>query len=279
MRNIRLRLAYDGTHYVGWQEQPNGPSIQSAVERAIEQLTGQATRIVSAGRTDAGVHAIGQVANFQTRSDIPCPNIRSGLQHFLPEDIAIVEATEVDEGFHATYSATSKWYRYVIHNEDSPNPFIRRYSWQFASPLDVVAMHQAAQLLTGTHDFRAFETQFPNRASSVRTIERLTVGRYADWTTWSLSPAPLVAEVDEGPFIWIDVVADGFLYNMVRAITGTLLQIGRGRWTSEDLQRILDEGNRCAAGETAPACGLYMVEVNYDPIPSSSGSGPTGTQD
>jgi len=279
MRNIRLRLAYDGTNYVGWQEQPNGPSIQAAVEQAIEQLTGQITRIVSAGRTDAGVHAIGQVANFQTISNIPCSNIQSGLQHFLPEDIAVVEATEVDEDFHATYSATSKWYRYVIHNADSPNPFIRRFAWQYASALDVVAMHQAAQLLVGTHDFRAFETQFPNRASSVRTIERLTVGRHADWTTWSLSPAPPVSEVEEGPFVWIDVIADGFLYNMVRAITGTLLQVGRGRWTNEDVLRILDEGNRSDAGETAPACGLYMVEVNYDPVPASSGSGRAGNRD
>ena len=152
MRNIRLRLAYDGTAYVGWQVQPNGPSVQSCLETAIEKLTGTATRVTAAGRTDSGVHAVGQVANFTTNSDIPCSNILSGLQHFLPADIVVVEADEVGEEFHATYAALGKWYRYVIHNEDSPNPFIRRYSWQFASPLDVVAMHQAAQLLTGTHD-------------------------------------------------------------------------------------------------------------------------------
>ena len=134
-------------------------------KRKVIQLSGR-----------SGGHFSGQVANFQTSSNIPCSNIQSGLQHFLPEDIAVVEATEVNEDFHATYSATSKWYRYVIHNADSPNPFIRRFAWQYASALDVVAMHQAAQLLVGTHDFRAFETQFPNRASS----DRIAAGSMPD---------------------------------------------------------------------------------------------------
>ena len=156
MRNIRLRLAYDGTGYVGWQVQPNGPSVQSGLETAIEQLTGTATRVTAAGRTDSGVHAVGQVANFATDSDIPCSNIRSGLQHFLPDDIVVVEADEVAGDFHSTHAALGKWYRYVIHNARPRHPFLDRYAWQHEAELDIDAMPAAAARLLGTHDFRSF---------------------------------------------------------------------------------------------------------------------------
>ena len=145
MRNIRLRLAYDGTRYVGWQVQPNGQSVQACLEQAIEQLTGAGTRVTAAGRTDSGVHAVGQVANFATASSIPCSNIRSGLQHFLPDEIVVVEVDEVSEEFHATYSATGKWYRYVIHNARPRHPFLGNYAWQYEADLDIEAMQAAAE--------------------------------------------------------------------------------------------------------------------------------------
>ncbi|MED5398905.1 MAG: tRNA pseudouridine(38-40) synthase TruA [Planctomycetota bacterium] len=264
MRNIRLRLAYDGTAYVGWQVQPNGPSVQSCLETAIEKLTGTATRVTAAGRTDSGVHAVGQVANFTTNSDIPCSNILSGLQHFLPDDIVVVEADEVGEEFHATYAALGKWYRYVIHNARPRHPFLDRYAWQYEADLDIQAMQEAARRLIGTHDFRAFETQHPNRATSVRTIRQLDVARHDQFSTWSLWPVRDEAPAGDGPFVWIDIAADGFLYNMVRAITGTLVQVGRGRMTADELTDVLATGTRDDAGETAPACGLYLMQVEYD---------------
>ena len=264
MRNIRLRLAYDGTAYVGWQVQPNGPSVQSCLETAIEKLTGTATRVTAAGRTDSGVHAVGQVANFTTNSDIPCSNILSGLQHFLPADIVVVEADEVGEEFHATYAALGKWYRYVIHNARPRHPFLDRYAWQYEADLDIQAMREAARRLIGTHDFRAFETQHPNRATSVRTIRQLDVARHGQFSTWSLWPVRDGDPAGDGPFVWIDIAADGFLYNMVRAITGTLVQVGRGRMTADELTDVLTTGTRDDAGETAPACGLYLMQVEYD---------------
>jgi tRNA pseudouridine38-40 synthase len=273
MRNIRLRLAYDGTGYVGWQVQPNGTSVQSCLESAIEQLTGTTTRVTAAGRTDSGVHALGQVANFSTESQIPIDNIRSGLQHFLPEDIVVVEADEVADDFHSTYAALGKWYRYVIHNARPRHPFLGSYAWQYEAELDIAAMQQAARRLLGTHDFRAFETQHPNRASSVRTIHRLDVARHAQFSTWSLWPVDGEATDDSGPFVWIDIAADGFLYNMVRAITGTLVQVGRGRMTADELTGVLEEGTRDDAGETAPACGLYLMQVEYDESAATTDAG------
>ena len=264
MRNIRLRLAYDGTAYVGWQVQPNGPSVQSCLETAIEKLTGTATRVTAAGRTDSGVHAVGQVANFTTNSDIPCSNILSGLQHFLPADIVVVEADEVGEEFHSNYAALGKWYRYVIHNARPRHPFLDRYAWQYEADLDIQAMQEAARRLIGTHDFRAFETQHPNRATSVRTIRQLDVARHGQFSTWSLWPVRDGDPAGDGPFVWIDIAADGFLYNMVRAITGTLVQVGRGRMTADELTDVLTTGTRDDAGETAPACGLYLMQVEYD---------------
>lgn len=286
MRNIRLTLAYDGTNYVGWQVQPNGVAVQEVLEQAIWRLTGESVRVLSAGRTDSGVHALGQVASFRTASAISAANFRPGLQTFLPEDVIVREAVEVPLDFHATYSARWKRYRYVIHNSRVPDPFVRRYAYRYGGELDVPRMHAAGQLLVGKHDFRCFETEFPNRASSIRTVTELSVARCSGWPVWSPgawrgapsresatgSAAPhsdavrsLSAQFDaDGEFIRLDIVADGFLYNMVRAIAGTLLNVGRGRWQVEDVARILQSGDRAQAGATAPACGLYLVEVGYD---------------
>jgi tRNA pseudouridine38-40 synthase len=263
MRNIRLTLAYDGTNYVGWQVQPNGVSVQSVVAAAIEKLTGESPTLLAAGRTDAGVHALGQVANFRTNTAIPCENIRAGLQSYLPHDIAVREAVEVPECFHATHSAVRKRYRYVIHNSRVRNPLLRNYVWQVHEPLDVVAMHEAGQALVGTHDFRAFESHFPNKATSVRSVMELAVSRHDEWSLWSGSREAARPHGEEGPFISFEICADGFLYNMVRAITGTLVDVGRGRSGIDDVKRILESQHRSQAGPTAPSQGLYLVSVDY----------------
>ena len=269
MRNIRLTLSYDGTNYVGWQVQPNGPSIQAAVEQAIFQLTGETVRLIAAGRTDAGVHALGQVANFTTGTAIACEKLQTGLQNFLADDVVIRDVSEVDADFHATYSAQWKRYRYVIFNNRESDPFIQKYAWQYAAALDAAAMHDAAQVLLGTHDFRCFESHFPNKATSVRTIFEARVERHRIWNLWSPeghSTLPdFSAGADEPPpeLIVFDITGDGFLYNMVRAIVGTLVKVGRGTWSPGDVTRIIEDGDRSQAGETAPAHGLYLVEVKY----------------
>ncbi len=263
MRNIRLTLAYDGSNYVGWQRQPRGDSIQVCVESAIEKLTHERSKLMAAGRTDSGVHALGQVANFQTSCAISCDNIRSGLQHFLPEDIAVLDVAEVPIDFHATYWAKQKRYRYIIYNSPLPDPFVRRYAWPYSGDLDVEGMHEAAQVLVGKHDFRCFETRFPNKATSVRTIKEITVDRYGGWPVWRQPNSLLQKPTSQGEFIWFDVVADGFLYNMVRAIVGTLLVVGRRKWGPSDVKEIVVGQDRSRAGETAPAQGLYLVSVDY----------------
>lgn len=263
MRNLRLTLAYDGTNYVGWQVQPNGPSVQAAVQNAIAKLTGEDVKLIAAGRTDSGVHALGQVANFQTASRIPCANIQSGLQHSLPHDVIIRSVEEVDPEFHATYWAKRKRYRYVILNRRLPDPFVRQYAYHYRGQLDAAAMHDAAQVLLGTHDFRCFESHFPNKATSVRTVMEATVGRHAGWPVWTQLELLDRPHAAGGDFIWFDIVADGFLYNMVRAIAGTLLEVGRGVWTRETVQGILEKQDRSHAGDTAPGHGLYLVSVDY----------------
>jgi len=266
MRNLKLTLAYDGSEYAGWQVQPNGLSVQACVELAIEKLTQQKSNVLVAGRTDAGVHAVGQVANFQTTSSIPCKNIQSGLQRFLPDSICVREVSEVDALFHATYSAIQKRYRYVIHNSSIGYPFLKRYVSGFGRPLDEKRMHAAGQFLLGKHDFRCFESHFPNKATSVRTVKELTVRRTSVWPVWSgnsLQETPDSNSISS-EFITVDIVADGFLYNMVRTIVGTLIEVGVGRWSPEDVQKIITSMDRSQAGATAAACGLYLIQVDYE---------------
>lgn len=266
MRNIKLTLAYDGSEYAGWQVQPNGPSVQACVESAIEKLTQEKSGVLVAGRTDAGVHAVAQVANFQTTSSIPCGNIQSGLQRFLPDSICVREVSEVDAAFHATYSAVQKRYRYLIHNTSVAYPFLKRYVSGFGRPLDEKRMHAAGQFLLGKHDFRSFESHYPNKATSVRTVKELTVQRTSVWPVWTGGPLQAAFGPGESSseFIIVDIVADGFLYNMVRSIVGTLLEVGVGRWSPEDVQKILRSMDRSQAGATAPACGLYLIQVDYE---------------
>ena len=263
-RNLRMTVAYDGSNYVGWQSQPNGPSIQAAIEKGIEKLVGHHCPVLAAGRTDSGVHALGQVISFQTLSTIPVGNWPSALQSCLPYDIVIRDAREVPADFHATFSAKRKRYRYVIQNSPWPLPFLRQYVYYLRRELDAEAMHDAAQVLVGKHDFRCFETDWPNKATSVRTVLEVTVQRTAGWPMFAPQGMALPPPDGQLPFITLEIVADGFLYNMVRTITGTLINVGRGKWTRSDIQRILESQIRSAAGSTAPACGLYMVHVDYE---------------
>ena len=264
MRNIRLTLAYDGTNYVGWQVQPNGPTVQAELEAAVKKLTGETVRVIASGRTDSGVHALGQVVNFPTESRIAAAQFCPGLENFLPDDIAVLEADVVADDFHATYSATRKRYRYIIHNSRKRAPALRNFVWRYAVPLDVDAMQAAADVLLGRHDFRCFESEYGRRASSVRTIFEASFARRAVWDVWQrLSLGDAITAT--GEFITFDVVADGFLYNMVRAIVGTLVHVGRGRWSVDDVRKIVASQDRSQAGETAPPQGLYLVEVDYEP--------------
>ncbi|WP_166823598.1 tRNA pseudouridine(38-40) synthase TruA [Thalassoroseus pseudoceratinae] len=265
MRNLRLTIAYDGTNYVGWQVQPNGTSVQSVVESAIEKLTGESVRILAAGRTDSGVHALGQVVSFPTNSRIPADQFRRGLQNFLPDDVVVRESCDVGPEFHATYSAVRKRYRYVILNRREGDAFLGRFVWPVRQRLNLDHMRAASQHLIGTHDFRCFESHWPNKATSVRTIFEAKWGRSTTWSMWEPAAVGSDGESDDqsGSFLWFEVVADGFLYNMVRAIVGTLVKVGRGRWEPDRVRTIIDQQDRSQAGETAPACGLYLVNVEY----------------
>lgn len=269
VRTIRMTLAYDGTNYCGWQVQPNGVSLQEVVERALSQFTHEPVRVVASGRTDAGVHAVGQVVSFETTSTAPCRAFVQGLPIHLPDDVVVREASEAEAGFNARFDAKSKWYRYVIHNSVIRSPFLRTNALWQRSHLDDEAMGSAANVLVGTHDFRCFETNWPNRSSSIRTIFRSQVSRLSSWQVWNGDGRPSFAQgagsqhESDCPFLCFDVEANGFLYNMVRAIVGTLIHVGRGRWTAEDMRRIVENGDRSLAGETAPAHGLYLMRVDY----------------
>lgn len=267
-RNIMLTMAYDGSAYRGWQVQPNGLSVQECVERAVLRMTGEQRRVLCAGRTDAGVHAVGQVVNFHTDSRVPIESVRRGLQCYLPEDIIVVSASEVAASFHATYSAVRKRYRYVIWDADVCPPFLNRFVHQSRFQLDADLMAAAADLLPGTHDFRCFETKFPNKSTSVRTIMDASVRRISGWAPWS-SPHEWMPAFgrnytnSERPVIVFEVMADGFLYNMVRAIVGTLIEVGRRKNPPEFISEVIQSMDRRRAGITAPARGLYLVQVDY----------------
>lgn len=249
MRTVKLTLAYDGTAYSGWQVQaPGRVSIQEVLERAIEAVSGQKVRVMASGRTDAGVHALGQVASFRTESRLPAPVFVRALNANLPDDVAVLNAADVAGDFHATHSAVKKRYRYLIHNSSVRDPFRRGTSWHYPAALDVEAMHRAAQSLAGTHDFSSFETSGSERQTSVRTI------------------FDIVARRGEGPeqcLVAIEVEADGFLYNMVRTIVGTLVAVGRGARSESWVAEVLAARDRRTAGRTAPPQGLFLVRVEY----------------
>src|SRR3954451_25476433 len=245
MRNIKLLLSYDGTDFSGWQRQPDRRTVQQVLEEAIGRLTGVESTTNASGRTDAGVHAVGQVVHFYTASRQPPEVFVKALNAMMPVDVRVRDAWEMPQAFHATLDARAKLYRYVIDNGRIADPFQRRYSHHVYQPLDVAAMNRAARALKGRHDFRSFETHWPNRTSSVRTITHIAASRM-------------------GRSVWIDVEADGFLYNMVRTIAGTLTYVGLGKLPEGRVAEVLDAEDRRAAGPTAPPQGLFLVRVRYE---------------
>jgi tRNA pseudouridine38-40 synthase len=244
MRNLKLTLSYDGTDFNGWQTQRGLRTVQETLEAAISRLTGERIRVNASGRTDSGVHALGQIVNFYTNTRHSPEILVRALNALLPADVVVSEAVDMPQAFDANRDAKRKLYRYVIHDGPVPNLFMRRYCFHSRHRLSAHAMGQAAQPLRGRHDFHSFETDWPNRMSSVRTISHLAVNRLAEW-------------------IWLDVEADGFLYNMVRAIAGTLINVGRGYWPISQVAEILEAEDRRAAGPTAPAQGLFLMRVTY----------------
>jgi len=250
MRTLKLTLAYDGTDYAGWQWQPDVATIQGALERAIKSVTGEALRTIASGRTDAGVHALGQVAAVRTESALPPDVFRRALNANLPPDIAVLEVVEAAESFHPIGDVLRKRYRYVIHNAPVRDVIGRRHAWHVVVPLDVGAMQTAAQTLRGTHDFRSFETSGAPRESTVRTVFDLAVTDQAK---------------DRAARIMVEVEADGFLYNMVRTIVGTLVEVGRGARRPAWVADVLAAADRRRAGPTAPPEGLFLLWVEYPP--------------
>lgn len=247
MRNIKLIIEYDGTNYCGWQVQENGPSIQAEVEKALFNLTGERIRINGSGRTDAGVHARGQVANFFTVSTIPQEKFVYALNGLLPRDIVIKDSREVPLDFHARYCAIGKKYSYLINNSKFPSALLRNYAYHitYCERLDIDRIEKAASAFIGTYDFSGFMSTGTKVYDTVRTIYELSIEKEKD-------------------LIRFNYKGNGFLYKMVRIITGTLLYAGIGKIDTDDIKGIIMSGNRDRAGLTAPACGLYLEEVYYN---------------
>ena len=246
MRNIKLTIEYDGKDFNGWQKQPDKLNIQGTIEKAIEAVTGEVTELNASGRTDAGVHAIGQVANFKTNSKIPIEKIPVALNTKLKKTIRIIDAEEVDERFHSRLSCKRKTYRYVINNSEFSSALYRNLECHIPQKLDIEKMVEAAKYFEGEHDFKAFKASGTSSKSSVRTIYEAKVYKTEDKR------------------ICIELTGNGFLYNMVRIISGTLLDVGLGKIKPEDITKIINEGKRENAGKTLPPYGLFLVKVEYN---------------
>jgi tRNA pseudouridine38-40 synthase len=245
VRTLKLTLAYDGTSYVGWQRQAAGESIQGLLERALMPFDGTPIVVHGAGRTDAGVHALGQVASLQFAPAHDPATVLKALNARLPVDVRVLAVEVVPDDFHARFSATGKTYRYQIRNAPIANPFERLYEWHLSEPLDIPAMQQAARALVGRHDFAAFQSAGTEVSSTVRTMHRAEVRGENDVLTFEIS-------------------GDGFLRHMVRALAGTLVDVGRGTRAPENMARLLGGAARSDAGATAPPHGLFLMSVHYD---------------
>lgn len=245
MKRVRIVVAYDGTDYCGWQIQPSGITIEEVLNKCLKGLTGEEIRVIGASRTDSGVHALGNVAVFDTESRIPAERMAYAMNQRLPEDIVVVRSDEVPLTWHPRYQdQIRKTYEYHIYNAKSPNPLRRRYASFVSFPLDVGKMREGAAYLEGTHDFASFCCIRTSVEDTVRTIDAIQIRQ-------------------EGLEITLRVSGSGFLYNMVRIIAGTLIRVGRGFYTPERVREILEARERTEAGVTAPAEGLVLVEVCY----------------
>ncbi|MCR5323262.1 MAG: tRNA pseudouridine(38-40) synthase TruA [Lachnospiraceae bacterium] len=247
MRRILLRIAYDGTNYVGWQKQDNGLAVEEVLNNALHELTGENIAVIGASRTDSGVHALDNVAVFDTESRIPADKFALALNGYLPNDVVVQSSCEVEADFHPRYRECRKTYEYTIYNAAVPNPLINRYSYFVHYRLDLDAMNEAAQYLIGEHDFASF----CSAGAQVKTTVREIYG--------------VVCFAENGfQKIIIRITGSGFLYNMVRIIAGTLIQIGQGMYPPERMKEILETRDRTQAGPTAPPQGLVLKEIRYD---------------
>jgi tRNA pseudouridine38-40 synthase len=244
IRNIKLTVEYDGSDYHGWQIQPERRTIQGELVKAISELIGWKVRVCGASRTDAGVSAVGQIALIQIDSPIPTENLAKAINDRLPRDIAVREAVEIPIGFDIIGAVKSKLYRYTIYTGKTPPVLQIKHCWHVPTKLDIAKMAEAAKMLVGTMDFKSFATADDKRENKVRTIFRCDATTKDDW-------------------IYIDVEGDSFLYNMVRNIVGTLVEIGIGRWKPEKMSKILQVKDRRAAGPMAPAAGLCLMRIEY----------------
>lgn len=243
-RNIRIVVAYDGTPYLGWQVQPQGPTLQSVLQDSLKIITGEQITVKGSGRTDAGVHALGQVANFHTLSTIDPHGFIQALNSVLPPTVAVVGADEVDDSFDAQFSAVSKLYRYRVLNSHCRSPFELHKAWNINTKLDVELMLSVSHILLGKKDFSSFRASGCVARFPVRTISRCDI-------------------VCDGDIISFELEADGFLRHMVRNIVGTLVDVGRRRFSTDDFAAILESKDRTRAGRAAPPHGLYLVRVDY----------------
>jgi tRNA pseudouridine38-40 synthase len=248
MRNLKLTVAYDGTDFAGWQIQPEAATIQGALLSAIGRITGEKVLPQGSGRTDAGVHALAQVATFQTDSVIPVANVVIALNDILPASIRVLAAEEVAGDFHPRKSAQAKTYRYRMYREAICPPLLARYVWHYPYPLDETAMQEAAPLVEGEHDFTSFAAVDPERGrEGISNVRRIFCSQ------WRRESCELIYEVR----------GSGFLHHMVRNLVGSFLLVGKGTFRPEDVTRILKAKDRSAAGATAPANGLFLVNVEY----------------
>lgn len=255
MRTIRLTLAYDGTDYVGWQRQAEGRSIQGEVERVLAEIEGRPVNLTGAGRTDAGVHAIAQVASVRLAHEIPLPALARALNAKLPPDIRVLAAAAAAADFHARFAARRKTYRYRLATGAVASPFGRRYAWHVTGALDLDAMRDAGARLCGRHDFAAFQAVGTDVKSTLRTVHSVAVGAE------TVAPgAPFAACA---PTVSIEVAGDGFLRHMVRIIAGTLVAVGSARRPASEVGETLASRERARAGPTAPPHGLFLVGVDY----------------
>ena len=303
MPTFKITLAYDGGGFAGWQLQPGQRTVQEVLEVVLRQLTGQSVRVLGASRTDTGVHALGQVAAFALETRLTAEELLRGMNALLPADVVVLHAEEAPPGFRPSRDAARKRYRYLIYDGPLRHIFLRRYAWQIDYRLDASAMHQAGQRLVGIHDFASFQSRGSPRQDTVRTLFEVSVHRCgagqggSRWETppqdpvllWSLgrpgasvetsgkASAPEQKTVDFGGFdahqgragqggdlVVVEVEGDGFLYHMVRAIVGTLVEVGRGKRPPQWLSEVLAARNRSAAGKTAPPEGLYLLYVRFD---------------
>jgi tRNA pseudouridine38-40 synthase len=255
MRTLKLTLAYDGTRFVGWQRQAAGDSVQATLEDALARFEGGPVTVHGAGRTDAGVHALGQVASASVTFAHDAATLARALNAQLPEDLRVVAVEDAPEGFHARFDARSKTYRYLIRNDPAANPFERPYVWHVPQPLDVAAMQAAAASFVGRHDFAAFRSVGTDVPDSIRTLASSTIRRADAQAPWLDGVSSLLT---------YEVTGDGFLRHMVRAIVGTLVEVGRGWRDPAGMDLLLQAKDRGAAGATAPPHGLFLVRVDYD---------------